>query len=269
MREDFSPHRVAALQPSATDTLARLDLLERVVACTRYCAEVVPGVDAGRRVISDSWTASADELLAAHPDLVIASVPYQPEALAQILKAGVRFLGLAPKNLRDIYGDIAAIAGVMGVVECGAGVIATMQSAIEDVRRTAAGAARPRVFCEEWGKPIIPSEPWVAELVEIAGGMFLLAPGKAVEPEAVRAAAPEVIVFGWTGAGGRVPAAQLIAERGWQDTPAARDGRVYVVHDALLNTPGPAVVDGLRALAWAIHPELVTAAPRIRRALVV
>jgi len=39
---DFSPRRVVSLQPSATVTLARLGLLDRVVACTRYCKDVCP-----------------------------------------------------------------------------------------------------------------------------------------------------------------------------------------------------------------------------------
>ena len=48
--------------------------------------------------------------MAARPDLVIAAVPYQEKAVVEILKAGVRFLGLAPKTLADIYTDIATIA---------------------------------------------------------------------------------------------------------------------------------------------------------------
>jgi iron complex transport system substrate-binding protein len=145
-----------------------------------------------------------------------------------------------------------------------------MQAVVEDVRRTAATAvARPRVFCEEWGKPIMASEPWVAELVETAGGRFLGTPGKPADAESIQAAAPEIIIFGWTGAGDRVPAAALVRERRWHNTPAARHNCVYVIHDALLNTPGPTLAEGLRALAWAIHPELFAAAPRIQHAPVV
>src|SRR5881394_4619380 len=85
--------------------------LDRVVACTKYCADVVPEVrQSTRLIIADSWTSKADEILAANPDLVIAAVPYQQAAVAEILKAGVRFLGLAPRTLADIYTDIAMIA---------------------------------------------------------------------------------------------------------------------------------------------------------------
>ena len=106
----YTPRRIVSLQPSATVILDRLGRLDSVVACTRYCADVCPEAAAGSIIVSDSWTAQAEEILAAQPDLVIAAVPYQEKAVAEILRAGVRFLGLAPRTLADIYGDIAAIA---------------------------------------------------------------------------------------------------------------------------------------------------------------
>jgi iron complex transport system substrate-binding protein len=58
----------------------------------------------------------------------------------------------------------------MGAAERGQRVIAEMQRDIEAVRARSQDAHRPRVFCEEWGKPLIASQPWVAELAEAAGG---------------------------------------------------------------------------------------------------
>src|SRR3974390_25727 len=207
MTSNHLPQRVVCLQPSATLTLRDLGLLDRVVGCTRYCADVCPEVAVGSRIIvSDSWTAQSEEIAASKPDLVIASVPYQREAVEEILKAGVRFLGLAPRTLADIFGDIATIAGVMGVSDRGEQVIAEMQAAVEAVRAQCASAAtRPRVFCEEWGKPVISSQPWVAELVELAGGVFIGEPGKTTTADEVAHAAPDVLIAAWCGAGDRVP----------------------------------------------------------------
>src|SRR5262252_3405960 len=98
MGDDHSAVRVACLQPSASVILDAVGELDRVVACTRYCADVVHGVaDGSRMVLADSWTANTSQIVAANPDLVIAAVPYQERAVAEILKAGIRFLGLAPK----------------------------------------------------------------------------------------------------------------------------------------------------------------------------
>src|SRR5258708_4831043 len=177
------PHtarRIVTLQPSATAILAAIGELERVVACTRYCADAVPEAATGPRLIADSWTAHAAEIVAAQPDLVIAAVPYQEKAVSEILKSGARFLGLAPKTLGDIYTDIATIAGTVGALERGEEVIAAMQRRIEEVRARTLHAQRPKVFCEEWGKPLIASQAWVRELVDAAGGEFIGVPGKQI-----------------------------------------------------------------------------------------
>ena len=259
MPDDLYPRRIVSLQPSATVTLARLGRLDRVVACTKYCLDVVPELrDAQRRIVADSWTANREQILAAQPDFVVASVPYQREAVADILKAGVRFLGLAPHSLNDIYTDIMMIAGVVGRPAQGHAVVAAMQQEIAFVRRHIKATQAPRltVFCEEWGKPLIASQGWVAELVEAAGGEFIGEPGKQVMPETIHSADPDVLVAAWCGAGDRVPLEKIVAQRGWNKLRAVRQGRVYCIPDECLNTPAPTLLEGLHALAAALHPSL-------------
>jgi iron complex transport system substrate-binding protein len=259
------PARIVCLQPSVTVILAGLGEAERIVACTKYCAEVCPEVRGRRAVVADSWTAKAGEILATRPDLVIASVPYQEKAVSEILKAGVRFLGFAPKTLDDIYADILIIAAVVGANEAGERMIAEMQERIAAVRRRTSHALRPKVFCEEWGKPIIASQAWVAELVETAGGQFLGQPGVRCSSEEVLMENPDILIAAWCGTGDRVPLEKLVRNRGWQNMKAVRDGRVYCVKDEFLNTPAPTLLEGLHALAAAIHPELFPRAFGLRR----
>jgi iron complex transport system substrate-binding protein len=266
MTTRHTPRRIACLQPSATVILDAIGELERVVACTRYCADVVPEVADGSRIIlADSWTADTGEIVAAKPDLVIASVPYQEKSVCEILKAGTRFLGFAPRNLADIFTDIAVIAGAVGAADRGEEVIAAMQVKIDQVRKLTDGLVRPRVFCEEWGKPVIASQTWVAELVDAAGGEFLGSPGRQVSPDEIARFDPEVVIAAWCGAGDRVPLEKIIRDRGWQNTAAARNGRVYCIRDEYLNTPAPTLMLGLDALAFALHPEVFASTKGIRR----
>jgi iron complex transport system substrate-binding protein len=257
--------RIVSLQPSATVMLQALGALNRVVACTRYCVDVCPEAADGRTIVDDSWTAQKDQIVAAKPDLVIAAVPYQEKAVAEILKADIRFLGLAPRCLADIYMDIATIAGVVGVPQCGGEVIAAMQAEIEEVRSQTAGLRRPRVFCEEWGKPLIASQGWVAELVHAAGGEFLCTPGSQSTFDQIRDLDPDVLVAAWCGAGDRVPFEKIIRDRGWSEVRAARESRVYAIRDEFLNTPAPTLVLGLHALAAALHPDKFKAVSGLRR----
>lgn len=263
---NFHPKRIVSLQPSATVTLEALGALPRIVACTRYCADVCPAVrELAIPLVQDSWTAQAEQIIAARPDLVIASVPYQLEAIAEILKAKVRFLALSPASLADIYSDIALIAGAVGESVRGRELIESMQHEIAATRRACAGLLSLRVFCEEWGKPIIHSQPWVAELVEAAGGRFIGTPGQQTSAEAIRDADPEVILAAWCGAGDRVPIEKIIEQRQWQQTSAARNHRVFCVSDELFNTPAHTLLAGLQAIAWALHPAHFTQPRGIRQ----
>jgi iron complex transport system substrate-binding protein len=270
MSSSYAPRRIASLQPSVTVILAVIGELQRIVACTRYCADVVPEISrSSRTIVADSWTPNAEEIVAAKPDLVIAAVPYQEKAISEILKSGARFLGLAPKTLSDIYTDIATIAGTVGAIERGEEVIGIMQRHIQavhdQVRARLSHSPQPKVFCEEWGKPIIASQTWVAELVQAAGGCFLSVPGQQILAEEVARMDPDIIIASWCGAGDRVPLEKIIVDRGWQQTAAARSGRVFCIRDEFLNTPAPTLLHGLDALAHAVNPTLFPVTKGIRQ----
>lgn len=256
MPSDYIPRRIISLQPSATVILRDLEKLDLLVACTKYCADLTPEVRSLKiAIVADSWSAQAEQIRTLQPDLVIASVPYQEKSVIEILKANTPLLALAPKSLADIYSDIALISRIVDASKTGQKVIDGMKGEIARIREQTKDFCKPRVFCEEWGKPLIASQQWVAELVEAAGGEFIGVPGKQILPEEVAASVPEVVIAAWCGARDRVPLEKLIEKRNWHHLPAAKNNRVYCIPDEYLNTPAPTLVHGLRALAAAIHPE--------------
>ncbi len=252
------PLRIASLQPSITLTLERIGKLDALVACTRYCVEALPELrKLPLTIIADSWSTNMEELIAVQPNLVIASVPYRMESLAAILRAGCPVLTLAPHTLADILADIRLLAAVVHASERGDALVEEIVSGIETVRAQAAACPnRPRVYCEEWGKPLIHSQPWVKELVEAAGGEFVGDAGKTTTAAEVASLDPDVLIFAWCGAGARVPLARVVEQRGWQDLRAVVEGRVYCVPDEFLNTPAHTLLAGLACLASAIHPKI-------------
>jgi len=259
------PLRIASLQPSITLTLQRLGRLEHLVACTRYCVEALPELaHRNLKIIADSWSSTMEELLAVEPNLVLASVPYRMESLAAILRAGCPVLTLAPHSLADIFADIRLIGSVVHASDRAEELVAELSSSIEAIRlRAAKFPNRPRVYCEEWGKPLIHSQPWVKELVEAAGGEFVGDAGKTTSAEIVAASDPDVLIFAWCGAGDRVPLARVVEQRDWQSLRAVTNGCVYCVPDEFLNTPAHPILQGLACLAAAIHPNRFPAHPRL------
>src|SRR5262249_36653223 len=174
---------------------------------------------------------------------------------AEIMKTGVPCLCFAPKSLVDVYQDMLHIARLMGEEARGAALVERMENEIAAVRKKNEHSAKLLVYCEEWGKPLILSQRWVAELVDAAGGRFFGEPGKQVSEEEVVSADPDVIVAAWCGAGDRVPLEKIVARRGWNRTKAARNGQVYCINDEFLNNTASTLLDGLRSLTAAVHPE--------------
>jgi iron complex transport system substrate-binding protein len=248
--------RIASLQPSITITLAALNRLHYLSACTKYCLEALPELAAqSPHILHDSWTANTEEILATKPDLVIASIPYRMESLAAILKSGLPVLTLAPHSLADVYKDIRLIAAVVDAQPEAEALITGMQSTIAATRqRSEQRTQTPVVYCEEWGNPLIHSQSWVAELVEAAGGRYLGTPGSHTTAEEIAAADPDVLLFAWCGAGNRVPLDRVIAQRNWQSLKAVRSARVFCIPDQFLNTPAHTLLQGLACIAATTHP---------------
>jgi iron complex transport system substrate-binding protein len=261
--------RIASLQPSVSLTLHHLDALNSLCAVTKYCVAAVPGLAARNLpVIHDSWSfgvADQRTLRDARPDLVIASVPYRPESLTAILQSGVPVLALAPRTLAEVLEDILLIARQADAMPLATELVERFQSELAEVRSLTECNPVQTVYCEEWGKPLIQSQPWVAELVAAANGSFLGTPGAHTQPEAVAEANPDVLFFAWCGAGDRVPLARVIEQRNWQHLHAVQAGRVFCIHDDLLNTPSFNLLEGLRAIASALHPGKFRLHPGVKR----
>jgi iron complex transport system substrate-binding protein len=198
---------------------------------------------------------SVDDILQLKPTLVIGSVPYKQETVAKLLEHPLNFLAMNPRTLSDIEADIRLLGGLTKRAAAASRLIGEMQREFAAIakksRRTKRGV---RVYCEAWPNPRISSPPWVGELVNICGGEVVVPAGKSVTEEEVAAAKPEVIVLAWAATGEKSDSRKTYEVKAWRDVPAILERRVHVVRDELLNTPGPPLVEGARALYKYLHP---------------
>jgi len=250
--------RIASLAPSATSILVALGARRQLVGVSKWCADVA---DVGRLPrLGDCWSLDAGQVMRLKPTLVIGSVPYRQEAVAKLLEAPITFLAMNPRSLADVEQDVLLLGRIVSRESAGKRLIAKMERAFNAIRKKSSTAEarstqrkhkahRLRVYCEAWPKPRISSPPWVAELVAIAGGRMVVPAGQRVSDDDVASAKPDVIVLAWTATGGRAKTSAALENPAWQNLPAVRNRRVYVVRDELLNTPGPPLVEGARELA--------------------
>ncbi|MGH9701850.1 MAG: ABC transporter substrate-binding protein, partial [Candidatus Acidiferrales bacterium] len=71
--------------------------------------------------------------------------------------------------------------------------------------------------------------------------------------EQVARAMPDVFVIAWTAMGDRPSPRKTLDHPAWQNVPAIKNRRVFVVRDEWLNTPGPPLVRGAKELFHVIH----------------
>jgi iron complex transport system substrate-binding protein len=95
-------------------------------------------------------------------------------------------------------------------------------------------------------------------MIELAGGDPITTGSEtdfAISLERLIEADPELILLGDAAYG--VTAEQVAARPGWKVMTAVRTDAIRPVNDLIVTRPGPRLVDGLRELALAIHPDLV------------
>jgi iron complex transport system substrate-binding protein len=249
--------RIVSLAPSVTSILLELGARDDLVAVSRWCREVADV--RGLPTLGDCWKLDTKPLAKLRPTLIIGSVPYRAETLSGLLEYPAPFVATNPRTIADIFGEIEMLGALTGRRAAARSLIKRMRAAFARVARAARKARRkPRVYAEAWPRPRISSPPWVAEMIELAGGKMTVPAGRRVSDEEVRRARPEVMILAWAATGDRARPETALGNPAWRKVPAIETGRVFVVPDHLLNTPGPPLAAGLPALFELLHPELAT-----------
>ena len=121
-------------------------------------------------------------------------------ALAARLPKKPRIVPLDPHSLRDVFEDIGRVGKACGASAAAVSVIEDLRDRTERVAFLSGRAqTRPKTVCLDWIDPLFAAGHWVPEMVDLAGGVNVLAePGeksRRIEPTELSVAAPEVAVL--------------------------------------------------------------------------
>lgn len=267
------PERIVSLAPSNTEIVCALDACDRLVGVTDFDDYPPEVADVDDVVINA--TVDVELVVAAEPDLVLAAGnELTPSAvIGQLEDLGLPVLVLYPETLDEVYADIELVGAALDRGDEADALVDGMQARVEDVVDAVADAdVRPRtlyeVFHAEGTTYTAGDGSFLASLLELAGATPVTGDAQgAIGTEDLVAADPELILLGTasydpTLADPASALAAVAARPGWGDLSAVRDGAVVpYLEDIVTTRPGPRIVDGLEALARAIHPERFGDAP--------
>jgi len=258
------PKRIVCLTEETTETLYLLGEGDRVVGISGYT--VRPPEARQKPKVSSFLHARYEKIDALEPDLILAFSDLQADITNDLVKRGYPVFTFNQRSVAEILQMIRVLAGIVGVPEKGAALVATLEQCLDAIRQSASALpCRPKVFFEEWYDPLISGIRWTEELVEIAGGEPIfpelahagLAKDRIVTGEQVIARAPDVIIGSWCGK--PVRKERIAGRPGWQDVPAVRNGRIYEVKSTYILQPGPAALtEGVRRVHDVIRQAAAT-----------
>jgi iron complex transport system substrate-binding protein len=184
-------------------------------------------------------------------------------ALEEIGATQAQVLSMDPHSLDQVVESVRTAGRILGADARGEDLASALRERLAVVRRVAGRLPSIRTFALEWLDPPFVGGHWIPEMVQHAGGTNLLndpeRPSRIVTWDEVERAVPEVVVFmpcGYDLEAAEDEGVDLLGLAPFQRLAAARTGNVFAVDaTSYFSRPGPRVVDGVEALAWALHPD--------------
>ncbi|MFL5778438.1 MAG: ABC transporter substrate-binding protein [Chloroflexota bacterium] len=254
------PRKIVSLTPAATETLFALGLGDRVLGKVDDPADFPPEAHSVP-LVGPFDKIDVEKIVGLGSDLVIAggSGGTPPDAIQRLRSLGIPVLVIYAADVDGVRHDLELTGAAAGRGGAAKDLSASMQAGFDQVAAATRDLHRPRVFYETGDQPAIygiADDSFPASMIRLAGGEPITT-GSATNweqsSEKLIAADPELILLGDAAYG--VTAAKVAARPGWKVMTAVRQKAIVGVDDIVITRPGPRLVQGLQALARAIHPD--------------
>ena len=175
----FPPSRIVCLTEETVETLYLLGEEHRIVGVSGYAVRP-PRVRKEKPRVSAFISADYAKVLALEPDLVLTFSDLQADIAAELIRCNVAVHAFNQRDIAGIMAMIRTLGALVGAATKADALAQSLDRRMNDVRaRTSRNVRRPRVYFEEWDEPMISGIRWVAELIEIAGGIDVFQIGRA------------------------------------------------------------------------------------------
>ena len=252
-----SVDRVVALAPNLTEIVFAVGGGSSLVGNTTYC----DFPEEAKRVtkVGDTLHPSIERIIALKPEVVLVSTASQLEVFTEQLKNhNISVFVTDPHDLEGVFRSITQVGEILGRAAEASVVVEKLRQRTNAVETAVKQLPRVRIFYQLSAEPLYTAgrDSFVTDLIKRAGGDSVTGDVPGAWPkysaESALAAKPDAIVLP---TGGSMGAGNATVAEALRQSPAVLQGRVYKINDDHLVRPGPRAVDGLEAMAKALHPE--------------
>ncbi len=256
--------RIISLAPSNTEILFALGAGGQMIARDSF-SDFPAEAKALQDIGGPSFGSNMELITKLQPDLILAAEINSAEQVAEFEKLGLTVFYLSnPPDVANLSANLQIVGKLTGREKEAANLAKSIETRVAELnKKIASTTTRPKVFYEVDGTD--PAKPWTTgpgsfmdKMIQQAGGVNagagLPIQWAQISQEELIIQNPDLILLGDAKFG---TSADLVKQRaGWNAIKAVQTGAVLPFDDDLVSRPGPRLIDGLEALAKAIHPEL-------------
>ena len=254
------PQKLVSLTPATTEILFAIGAGDRLVGKVEDPANFPPQA-AELPVVGPFNAIDVEKIVGLGTDLVIAggSGGTQPEVIEKLRSLKIPVLVVYAPDVEGVLKDIELTGQAVGKAEAARDLSASMRAGFDQVASATASLDKPRVFYETGDTPSIfgvADKSFVASMIELAGARPITTGSSTnwqMSIERLVDKDPQIILLG-DAAYGVTPEA-VKARSGWAGLTAVKRDAIEPVDDIIITRPGPRLLDGLRTLVGAIHPD--------------
>lgn len=252
---ESAPERIVSLAPANTEIVYALGLLDKLEGVTTY--DDYPAEVADIAKVGDFVTPNMEAIVAAEPDLILATTGVQADVITQLEGTGATVVAIDPQTLAALYTSIETVGKATGTSDEAAELVEDMKSDIAAISDAVSAEGPTEAFIEIAQDPLYTAGAGTLldDLIKAAGGANIVTEPGYVGYSLEQLVTDDPTVYLAT-LGSMSDPSDLAARAGYDKLSAVKTERVYVLEDNLVSRPGPRVVAGIAQIAKALHPDV-------------
>ena len=258
-----SAGRIVSFAPNLTEILFALGLADEIVGVP--IDSDYPAAAKEKPKIGTYWQPSIEAVIDIRPDLVVTLWFAQQESIARRLeRMGYKTLTLKMETVAEFFAAVEEIGAATGRQKRAEKLISDMKQEFDRLEGLVRGRKKVKVLWVVQREPlrVAGTDTFVNELIELAGGENAIGATVHKYPpigaEQVIACGTEVIIEPAMANDDLVgQRRQALAYWGrFENVPAVRQGRIYVVDGDTVSQLGPRLIAGIETIGRCLRPEL-------------
>jgi iron complex transport system substrate-binding protein len=256
---DKKPERIVSLSPSTVEVLYKLNLQDNIVGVTEYCD--YPKEAGSKTKVGDFNGTNIEKIVELNPDIVFGNPGMSKEDFDKLTGLGIKVIVAEARTfdkIPDTFKMVGMATDTLDEAEKLADDLTNKVNQIKDkVKDTEKVKAYYVISFGEAGNWTAGKNTFISDMINMAGGENIaddVDGWKEYSLEKIIEKDPDVMLISAMVANDNKDI--LNSQEGYKETAAVKNKNTVIIDDYLTQRPGPRIVDGLEAIAKALHPEV-------------